>query len=252
MGLVYAADATPGWRVCGWLPMIVGLLVALLAWWSRTARWLHLRISEQGKPKMMLSFPLPLTLASWVVRIIQPFVPKLKETAVDDLIIALRDSTSRGEPFFLDVEDDEEGEHVQVYWGNTLEKEARKWQQQKRGCRSSRWWRRKRSRLRKGPGCCLPWSRRRKGNNGGDGGAPSSPRWFRDPGHRPGDRQEQGQRQPADEPGQRGHQDGRPLCAGGRGGGFDEVVEQIKSGAQGKIIDVEDVEDGERVEIYVE
>jgi hypothetical protein len=33
---------------------------------------------------------------------------------------------------------------------------------------------------------------------------------------------------------------------------FDEVVEQIKSGAQGKIIDVEDVQDGERVEIYVE
>jgi len=33
---------------------------------------------------------------------------------------------------------------------------------------------------------------------------------------------------------------------------FDEVVEQIRSGAQGKIIDVEDVQDGERVEIYVE
>jgi hypothetical protein len=33
---------------------------------------------------------------------------------------------------------------------------------------------------------------------------------------------------------------------------LDEVMEQIKSGAQGKIIDVEDAEDGERVEIYVE
>jgi hypothetical protein len=117
MGLVYAADAAPGWQVCGWLPIIMGLLVALLAWWSRTARWLHLRISEQGKRKMMLSFPLPLTLAAWVVRIAQPFVPKLKETAVDDLIIALRDGTGRGEPVFLDVEDDEEGEHVQVYIG---------------------------------------------------------------------------------------------------------------------------------------
>ena len=117
MGLVYATGATSGWRVCGWLPMIVGLLVALLAWWSRTARWLHLRIREQDKPKMMISFPLPLTLAAWAVRIAQPFVPKLKETAADDLIIALRDSTGRGEPFFLDVEDDEEGEHVQVYVG---------------------------------------------------------------------------------------------------------------------------------------
>jgi hypothetical protein len=33
---------------------------------------------------------------------------------------------------------------------------------------------------------------------------------------------------------------------------LDEVMEQIRSGAQGKIIDVEDAEDGERVEIYVE
>jgi hypothetical protein len=33
---------------------------------------------------------------------------------------------------------------------------------------------------------------------------------------------------------------------------FDEMMQQIKSGAQGKIIEVEDVEDGERVEIYVE
>ena len=31
-----------------------------------------------------------------------------------------------------------------------------------------------------------------------------------------------------------------------------DIVEQVKSGAQGKIIEVEDIEDGERVEIYVE
>jgi hypothetical protein len=33
---------------------------------------------------------------------------------------------------------------------------------------------------------------------------------------------------------------------------FGDIVEQIKSGAQGKIIEVEDAEGGERVEIYVE
>jgi len=33
---------------------------------------------------------------------------------------------------------------------------------------------------------------------------------------------------------------------------FRDIIEQIKSGAQGKIVEVEDVEDGERVEIYVE
>lgn len=33
---------------------------------------------------------------------------------------------------------------------------------------------------------------------------------------------------------------------------FTQIIEQIKSGTQGKIVEVEDAEDGERVEIYVE
>jgi hypothetical protein len=33
---------------------------------------------------------------------------------------------------------------------------------------------------------------------------------------------------------------------------FETIIEQVKSGAQGKIIEVEDAEGGERVEIYVE
>lgn len=31
-----------------------------------------------------------------------------------------------------------------------------------------------------------------------------------------------------------------------------EIIEQMKTGAQGKIVEVEDSEDGERVEIYIE
>jgi hypothetical protein len=33
---------------------------------------------------------------------------------------------------------------------------------------------------------------------------------------------------------------------------LNDIIEQIKSGAQGKIVEVEDAEGGERVEIYVE
>jgi len=116
LGLLYAASAAPGWRVCGWLPMILGLVVAILAWWSRTARWLHLRVKEKGERNIAISFPLPLTLTAWIVRIIRPYVPQLKETGVDEMILALRD-TNQDEPFFMDVQDDEDGEHVQIYIG---------------------------------------------------------------------------------------------------------------------------------------
>jgi hypothetical protein len=116
-GLVYAADAARGWLVCGWLPMILGLVVMLLAWWTRRAKWLHLRVSEGSGRKIAFSFPLPLSLAAWGLRIAQPFVPQLKETGVDDLIIALRDNATRDEPLFIDVQDGEDGERVQLYIG---------------------------------------------------------------------------------------------------------------------------------------
>lgn len=117
MGLVYATDAARGWLVCGWLPMIMGVVVIVLAGWSRRAKWLHLRISEGEQRKIAFSFPLPLTLAAWALRIARPFVPQLEETGVDELIIALRDGTTGDEPFFIDVQDEEEGERVQVYIG---------------------------------------------------------------------------------------------------------------------------------------
>ena len=115
--LVYATGAAAFWLLCGWLPMILGLVVVLLALWSRQATWMHLRISEEGRRKMVLSFPLPLTLAAWGLRVVQPFVPQLQETGADDVIIALRDSAGQGEPLFIDVQDDEKGERVELYFG---------------------------------------------------------------------------------------------------------------------------------------
>lgn len=119
MALVYAADAARGWLVCGWLPMILGLGVVLAALWSRKATWLHLRVSDGqgGRQKVAFSFPLPLTLAAWGIRIAQPFVPQLQDTGVDELILALRESRKQNEPLFIDVQDEEDGERVQIYIG---------------------------------------------------------------------------------------------------------------------------------------
>jgi hypothetical protein len=114
---LYAGDVATGWLVCGWFPVLLGLVVVVLALWTRRTTWMHLRISEGGERKMAFSFPLPLGLAAWVVRIAQPFVPQLQQMGVDDLILALRASGSRGEPIWLDVQDDERGERVEVYMG---------------------------------------------------------------------------------------------------------------------------------------
>jgi hypothetical protein len=119
MGLLSAAGAARGWFICGWTPMILGLLLAILAWWSRSSTWLHLRIREGkgSRRKVALSFPLPLTLAAWAVRVARPFVPQLRDTGVDDLIIALRHSSAEGQPLVVEVLDDESGEQVEIYIG---------------------------------------------------------------------------------------------------------------------------------------
>jgi hypothetical protein len=44
-------------------------------------------------------------------------VPQPGEAGVDDLIIALRDGTRQDAPLFIDVQNDEDGERVELYIG---------------------------------------------------------------------------------------------------------------------------------------
>ena len=111
------------WAIsCGWLPFFVGLAILTLGAWSRSARWLHLRIvnTGDGHRSFTLSLPLPLTLTAWVLKLVQPFVPQLQETGIDEIILAaqegLKDNTNDC-PVYLNVQDEQGGEQVLVYIG---------------------------------------------------------------------------------------------------------------------------------------
>jgi hypothetical protein len=113
---VYGASAGWGWALCGWPIFAMGVLVVATAWWLRTARWVHVRV--RGKENITISIPLPLRLTAWAFKIAQPFVPQLKDTGVDEVITSLGDTLAKdGQPIYVDVNDEEEGEHVQVYIG---------------------------------------------------------------------------------------------------------------------------------------
>jgi len=105
-----------GWLACTIPLMLLGTLVAVLAWWSRTARWLHLSVRGK-KDKVRLSFPLPLRLTAWVMRFLRPWVPQLRDTAVDEVILALADVDTSDGPLAVEVNDEEDGEEVRVYIG---------------------------------------------------------------------------------------------------------------------------------------
>ena len=92
-------------------------LVAGLTWWSRTARWLHVRVREEDD-RVDISLPLPLQLAAWALRLARPWVPQLKGTAIDEAILALADLDTGGEEMLVvEVDDTESGEQVEIRIG---------------------------------------------------------------------------------------------------------------------------------------
>lgn len=115
LGLSVLIGSSSFFLVCGLMPLLLGLAVIGLAFWSRTARWLHVRI--RGEQRISLSLPLPLRLVGWVLRLVRPLVPQLEKTGLDEVILALDESLVGDEGFYVDVQDGKDGEQVQVYIG---------------------------------------------------------------------------------------------------------------------------------------
>jgi hypothetical protein len=119
MYLAYDRSGFGFWFACTWFPFLLGVMVMALAWASRQARWLHVRIHQpEGEvPRnIAISFPLPLRLAAWIVRTFHVHIPHMERTSLDELIIAL-ERTNPDAPFYVEVQDDEDGERVEVYIG---------------------------------------------------------------------------------------------------------------------------------------
>jgi len=118
-GAVLTATSTRGraslgtW-LCGWLPLFLGLSIATVAAWSRTARWVLLRVRDR-ESALSLGFPLPLRFSAAVLGVARRLIPRLRETRIDEAILSLRDGLEDDQPIIITVDDEEEGEHVQIY-----------------------------------------------------------------------------------------------------------------------------------------
>jgi hypothetical protein len=116
----YQSTGLSFWFGCAWLPFLIGLAVIVMAWGSRTARWLHVRVqqaSSEWPRTIAFSFPLPIRLAAWFVRTFGRFIPQLDRAGLDEMILALGQTTSKENPFYVEVNEGDTGERVQVYIG---------------------------------------------------------------------------------------------------------------------------------------
>ena len=113
MGWAYSSQRS-FWIFCSWLPMLLGLLVLFLGWWSRNARWVHVRVQEAGGNRVSISMPLPLRLAGWALRVFGPMIPQVREQKLEFLPDILDAVSETRDPITVDV-DDKNGDRVKVY-----------------------------------------------------------------------------------------------------------------------------------------
>ncbi len=109
------------WSYCLGLPvLLLGVIVTALGVGSRTARWIFVHVEQkpgERPQRIVLGFPLPLGLTAWFLRTFGRYIPELKKTAADEILVALGQSTSSDSPLVVDVDEGDDGEKVQVYIG---------------------------------------------------------------------------------------------------------------------------------------
>jgi len=121
---IYSIQQAAGmnfWFYCLLFPLFLGVLLIVIGAGGQSTRWLYVnvdrRYAQDGPRNITLGFPLPLGLTSWFLRTFGHNIQGMKNTNVDDIIQILDTTKKSGEPFIVNVHDDEDGEHVQVYIG---------------------------------------------------------------------------------------------------------------------------------------
>jgi hypothetical protein len=111
------------WWLCAGPLLLIGIALLIVGVVSIRSPWIHIRVDtgqDEWPRRIVISLPLPLRFSGWVLRQFGHWMPGLGETGVDELLLALdtfEDGFSPESPLFIEVEDGEDGERVEVYLG---------------------------------------------------------------------------------------------------------------------------------------
>jgi hypothetical protein len=122
--LLYAAVQSTGgvnfWFFCAGVPFTLGVLAIILAWQSRTSPWLHLRVQQapgESPQRIAISMPLPTRLLAWLLRTFGHKIPSMDGQELDQIILAVGKNASPENPIYIQVDEGEDGEKVEIYIG---------------------------------------------------------------------------------------------------------------------------------------
>ena len=108
------------WFFCASAPLFLGLLLLMLAFVSRKGPWLHLRVSNRPNDwpqNFAIRFPIPIRPTVWFLRTFRNRIPRLEDTSLDEVLLAVGAETSPENPIFIQVDEGEEGENVEIFIG---------------------------------------------------------------------------------------------------------------------------------------
>ena len=121
---IYTIQQSAGvnfWFFCLMFPLLLGVLLIVLGAGGPGSKWLYVNVDRRQAhdwpQNITLGFPLPLGLTAWFLRNFGHNIRGMRKTNVDEIIQVLDATGKSGAPFIVNVNDDEDGEHVQVYIG---------------------------------------------------------------------------------------------------------------------------------------
>jgi hypothetical protein len=121
---MYAIQQSVGvnvWFFCLFVPLLLGVLLIALGAGGQGSKWLYVNVDRRNATEwprnITLGFPLPLGLTAWFLRTFGHNIRGMKNTNVDEIIQILDATEKSGAPLIINANDNEDGEHVQVYIG---------------------------------------------------------------------------------------------------------------------------------------
>ena len=121
---IYSVQQRAGinfWFFCLLVPLLFGVLLIAIGAGGERSKWLYVNVDRrnaQDWPRnITLGFPLPLGLTAWFLRTFGQYINGMQKTNVDEIIQILDATGTSGAPLIINANDNEDGEHVQVYIG---------------------------------------------------------------------------------------------------------------------------------------
>lgn len=121
--MYWSASAAKGlsiWFLCASVPFILGVALMAIAFQSRTAPWLHLRVRQKPgeKPQnIAFSMPLPIGPARWFFQTFGGRIKGMENVQMDEVLNAVGRSATADTPIYIQADEGEDGEKVEIYIG---------------------------------------------------------------------------------------------------------------------------------------